>query len=112
MIMKKGTDDDKQLLHAATYLSRPRAAGLKRRHSDSAAAIRREEPAERLRRRGPHTAIEQEVAQVTHHANEDSSNDNDDGTAVNWFLTDTSNLWNEERSRWLEIAEKSVGSLI
>jgi hypothetical protein len=74
MILKKGTDNDKQHLPAATYLNRPRAAGLKRRRGANAVAIRLEQPAERQRRRGPHTAIEFEV-QVTHHANNDSSND-------------------------------------
>jgi hypothetical protein len=47
MIMKKGTDDDKQHLPAATDLNRPRAAGLKRRRGANAAAIRLEQPAER-----------------------------------------------------------------
>jgi hypothetical protein len=75
MIMKKGTEDDKQHLPAATYLNRPRAAGLKRRRGANAAAIHREQPAERQRRRGPHTAIEQEVAHVAHARNDDSSND-------------------------------------
>ena len=77
MIMKKGTDDDKQNLPAATYLNRPRAAGLKRRRGANAGAIRQEQPAERQRRRGPHTAIEEEVVRVTPHANDDSSDNND-----------------------------------
>ena len=75
--MKKGTDDDKRHLPAATYLNRPRAAGLKRRRGANAGAIRREQPAERQRRRGPHTAIEEEVVRVTPHANDDSSDNND-----------------------------------
>ncbi len=70
---KKGTDNDKQHLPAATYLNWPWAAGLKRRRGANAVAIRLEQPAEGQRRRGPHTAIEHEV-QVTHHANNNSSN--------------------------------------
>jgi hypothetical protein len=77
MIMKKGTDDDKQNLPAATYLNRPRAAGLKRRRGANAGAIRQDQPAERQRRRGPHTAIEEEVVGVTPHENDDSSDNND-----------------------------------
>jgi hypothetical protein len=76
MIMKKGTDDDKRHLPATTYLNQPRAAGLKCHRGANAVANRQEPPAEWQRRRGPHTVIEQEVAQVTHHANDDY-NDND-----------------------------------
>ena len=72
--MKKGTDNDKQHLPVATYLNRPRAAGLKRRRG--AAVNRPQQQPERQRRRGPHTAIvELEAEQVAHAANNNSSDD-------------------------------------
>lgn len=76
VIMKKGTDNDKRHLPAATYLNRPRAPGLKRRRGTDADVTRlgQHQPPERQRRRGPHTATEQEPAQVAH-TNDDSSDD-------------------------------------
>ena len=71
--MKKGTDDDKRHLPVATYLNRPRAPGLKRRCGTNATVACLAQQPERQRRRGPHTAIQQEVAQVANHANDDSS---------------------------------------
>ena len=74
VIMKKGTDSDKQHLPVATYLNRPRAAGLKRRRG--AAVNRPQQQPERQRRRGPHTAIvELEAEQIAHAANNNSSDD-------------------------------------
>jgi hypothetical protein len=46
MILKKGTDNEKQHLPAATYVNRPRAAGLKRRRGANAVAICLEQPAD------------------------------------------------------------------
>ena len=56
MIVKKGTEDDKQHLSAATYLNRPRAIGLKRRSGTN--AVRQDGNDGRHRRRGPHDAID------------------------------------------------------
>ena len=57
MILKNGTDLDKQLLPPATYLNRPRTVGLKRRRGADAAAIRQEQNVGRQSRQGPHSAI-------------------------------------------------------
>ena len=58
MIVKKGTEEDKQHLPAATYLNRPRAVGLKRRSGANVNAIRQEGNDGRQRRRGPHDATD------------------------------------------------------
>ena len=58
MIVKKGTEEDKQLLPAATYLNRPRAVGLKRQSGANANAVRQDANDGRQRRRGPHDAID------------------------------------------------------
>jgi hypothetical protein len=57
MILKNGTNKDKQLLPLETHLNRPRAVGLKRRRGANATAIRQEQNAGRQRRQGPHSAI-------------------------------------------------------
>jgi hypothetical protein len=75
VIMKKGTDNDKQHLPVATHLNRPRAPGLKRRRGTNATVTCLAQQPKQQRRRGPHTAIQQEVAQVANHANNDSSDD-------------------------------------
>jgi hypothetical protein len=73
VIMKKGTDNDKQHLPVATYLNRPRAAGLKRRRGPAASRLGQQP--EQQRRRGPHTAIEREAVAQLAHPNDDSSDD-------------------------------------
>ena len=58
-------------LPVATYLNRPQAVGLKHSCGANATAIRLEQP-ERQCRRGPHSAIEQEVTpQIAAHANDE-----------------------------------------
>ena len=57
MIVLKGSQEDKDNLPVATYLNQPRAVGLKRRRG--ANLIRQQSRAgERQRRRGPHTATD------------------------------------------------------
>jgi hypothetical protein len=70
-IMKKGTEEDKQHLPAATYLNQPRAIGLKRRNGANPNAVVHQDGHDerRQRRHGPHSAIDI--------PNDDSSNEDD-----------------------------------
>jgi hypothetical protein len=56
MIMQRGTEQDKSYLPAPLHFSRPRHAGQKRRGPNRQNALAAEQPAQRQRRCGPHSA--------------------------------------------------------
>jgi hypothetical protein len=56
MIMQRGTEQDKSNLPAPTHFNRPRPAGQKRRGPNQQNVVAAEQPAQRQRRPGPHSA--------------------------------------------------------